>query len=211
MSGSMTGSILTVGHSTHPLPRFVSLLQQHGISAVCDVRSRPYSRVNPQYNRDILKRALGEHGILYVFLGAELGARSDDPSCYVRGKVQYDRLAQTALFKRGINRLCKGMETYNLILMCAEREPLECHRTILISRHLVAAGIEVKHVIGDGTIESHDQTLNRLLRQLQLSKHHSYCTREEMTEAAYRIQGDKIAYRLGSATAADIQLTMGEL
>src|SRR5579862_3475831 len=105
----MKQSVFTVGHSTHAQERFIGLLSAHGITAVCDVRSKPYSRVNPQFNRDELKEVLPVYGITYLFLGKELGARSDDPSCYEDGKVQYDRLARTELFKQGIERVQDGM------------------------------------------------------------------------------------------------------
>ena len=132
----MTRELYTVGHSNHPIDKFVDLLTLHKIDAVCDVRSAPYSKHNPQFNRDPLRQALKQSNISYVFLGKELGARSNDPSCYVNGKVQYDRLAQTDLFQEGIARLRKGMESYTVTLMCAEKDPLACHRTILICHQL---------------------------------------------------------------------------
>ena len=127
----MQDTVFTIGHSTHPQERFIGLLLKHGITAVCDVRSKPYSRMNPQFNREDLEEALLAQGIAYRFLGKELGARSDDPDCYVGGKVQYDRLAGTELFKQGLKRVIRGLkEDFRIALMCAEKEPLECHRTI---------------------------------------------------------------------------------
>ena len=92
VSEPLQDTVFTIGHSTHPQERFIALLEQHGITALGDVRSRPYSQFNPQFNREELEKALGEHGIAYRFLGKELGARSDDPSCYEGGKVQYARI-----------------------------------------------------------------------------------------------------------------------
>src|SRR6266446_5531061 len=130
----MVDTVYTIGHSTHTIEKLIALLKDHGITALCDVRSQPYSRMNPQFNREPLKQALRDSGILYVFLGAELGARSEDKSCYRNGQVQYDLLARTDLFKRGIERVKDGAHRYRLALMCAEKEPLDCHRTILVSR-----------------------------------------------------------------------------
>jgi uncharacterized protein (DUF488 family) len=93
--------VFTVGHSTHALERLVQLLNLHKITAIADVRSQPYSRMNPQFNVDALKESLKSKGIAYVFLGRELGARSNDPSCYRGGRVQYGLLAQTKLFNKG--------------------------------------------------------------------------------------------------------------
>jgi uncharacterized protein (DUF488 family) len=95
----MLQTVFTIGHSTHSETRFIDLLQLHHITAVCDVRSKPYSRRNPQFNREDLKETLDDNGIAYVFLGKELGARSQDAACHDGGKVQYERLAQTELFK----------------------------------------------------------------------------------------------------------------
>ena len=121
------GQILTIGHSTHDLDAFLRLLSENRVTAVADVRSVPASRFTPQFNRDAIKRALRDVDIKYAFLGAELGARSDDPNCYVNGKVQYARLAQTPAFAEGIERLRRGLATERIALMCAEQEPLDCH------------------------------------------------------------------------------------
>lgn len=207
----MSNTVLTIGHSTHPLPRFVELLQAHHVTAVCDVRSRPYSRANPQYNRETLKQSLRIAEIRYVFLGLELGARSEDPDCYMRGKVQYDRLAQTELFQQGLDRVGDGMRTYRIALVCAEREPLDCHRTILIAPQLIRRGIDVEHILGDGQTEAHDAAMERLMTRLQLAKHGSFATHSEMLEAAYRIQASHIAYTADGVTSADIQLPIGGL
>jgi uncharacterized protein (DUF488 family) len=176
------------------MDRFIALLKQHGITALCDIRSRPYSRMNPQFNRENLKKSLQESGIIYVFLGKELGAQSKDDSCYLRGKIQYDRLAQTDLFRQGLDRVREGMKGHRLALMCAEKDPLECHRTILVARHLESLHITVEHIMEDGSLESHVQALSRLLRHLKLPEQDLFRSRNDMIEAAYRIQGERIAY-----------------
>jgi len=158
------------------------------------VRSHPYSRMNPQFNREPLKAVLAAAGIAYVFLGHELGARSDDPACYLAGKVQYDCLARTAQFHAGLERVREGMARYRLALMCAEKEPLECHRGILVSRHLEAAGITVCHILADGSLESHAEAMQRLRAQLKLPESDLFRTPEEVLEDAYRMQGERIAY-----------------
>jgi len=193
-------TVFTVGHSTHTPEYFVDLLRQHGVTAVCDVRSRPYSRMNPQFNREELKEALRLAGIAYVFLGTELGGRSEDPDCYENGQVQYDRLAQTELFRRGLDRVRAGAETYSLALMCAEKEPLECHRTILVARHLDARGVDIRHIHGDGHTESHADAVERLLRQLRLPENDMFRSHAEVLADAYLIQERRIAYSPGTAT-----------
>lgn len=206
----MTGTIYTIGHSNHPLERFIALLKQHGINALCDVRSDPYSRVNPQFNREGLKAALWKNGIAYVFLGKELGARSEDPSCYAHGKVQYDCLAQTALFRKGIDSLLERMQYCHLAIMCAEKDPLNCHRTILVARHLDNIGIAVEHILSDGNLETHRQTVARLLRQLKIPECDDlFCTHEAIIDDAYKTQGDRIAYTAMTPSVETEQVRRG--
>ena len=191
----MDEAVYTIGHSNHPPEQFVELLERHAITAVGDVRSRPYSRMHPQFNRENLRRLLAARGIAYVFLGRELGARSEDPSCYAEGKVQYDRLARTELFGQGLERVREGMKIYRLALVCAEKDPLECHRTILVARALFARGVAVKHILEDGAIESHEQALERLREKLKLPEYDLFRSPEEVIEDAYRRQGERIAYQ----------------
>ena len=193
----MLDTVFTIGHSTHPLERFISLLCQHGITAICDVRSKPYSRMNPQFNREDLEKALLAKGIEYRFLGKELGARSDDPNCYLGGKVQYGRLAETEPFKHGLKRVLRGLkDNFRIALMCAEKEPLECHRTILVARHLVHLDVPVTHIHGDGRLESHDAALSRLARMLNLPEEDMFHSREELLTDAYNRQEERIAYEV---------------
>jgi uncharacterized protein (DUF488 family) len=194
----MSDTVYTVGHSTHSIEKFIALLERHGITALCDVRSSPYSRLNPQFNREPLRNVLRDHGVAYVFLGKELGARTSDPSCYVEGKVQYERLAKTSQFEAGLERVQEGMRTHKVGLMCAEKDPLDCHRTILVTRNLVARGISAQHILEDGNLESHDQALSRLLRQLKLPEADMFRSREDWIDEAYAIQGERIAYEVPS-------------
>ena len=193
----MLDTVFTIGHSTHPLERFIALLFQHGITAICDVRSKPYSRVNPQFNREALEKALLAKGIEYRFLGKELGARSDDPNCYHGGKVHYGRLAETEPFKHGLKRVLRGLkDNFRIALMCAEKEPLDCHRTILVARHLARLGVLVAHIHGDGRLESHDAALSRLARMLNLPEEDMFRSREELLADAYNRQEERIAYEV---------------
>lgn len=191
----MTNAVYTIGHSTNSIERFIDLLEQHAITAVCDVRSTPYSRMNPQFNRESLSRSLESASIKYVFLGKELGARSEDKDCYRNGQVQYGLLAQTDLFKQGIQRVKNGAASYRVALMCAEKEPLNCHRTILVSRTLKEEGISVHHILGDGQIEDHEHALKRLVAMLSIPGSDMFRPEEVVIQDAYARQGDQIAYR----------------
>ena len=186
--------MLTIGHSNHSLETFVALLQQHGVSALADVRSAPYSRFNPQFNRKALEGSLKGIGIKYAFLGRALGGRPDDPSCYENGRVRYDRLARTPLFREGLERVVEGAGRECIALMCAEREPLDCHRTILVGRSLVGRGVAVAHILADGSLEPHDKTMSRLLDSMGLPRGDLLQSREQLIEEALAHRERRIAY-----------------
>lgn len=186
--------VFTIGHSTHTIERFVALLITNGVTALADVRSSPYSRFNPQFNRESLKASLANKGIKYVFLGEELGARSEDPGCYIGQRVQYDRVARTEQFKRGIRRLQTGMQDYKIALMCAEKDPLECHRTILVARELERVKVSVEHILESGKIETHQASMKRLIKELKFENADLFLTEEENLNRAYDVRGEAIAY-----------------
>jgi uncharacterized protein (DUF488 family) len=193
---SMDTTIYTLGHSNHSVEKFLALLKQHNITAIADVRSTPYSRRNPQFNSKALASTLEANGISYVPLGKELGARSDDPSCYENGQVQYGRLAQTPLFHQGIERVLTGARRFRVALMCAEKEPLDCHRTLLVSRALQARGAAVIHILANGDLEPHDATMLRLVKMSGLAHDDLFADRSQLIEAACAIHERKIAYSL---------------
>jgi len=190
----MRQRVFTIGHSSQEFSSFLKLLQQHGVTAVGDVRSAPYSRRYPQFSREPLEKALREAGIAYVYLGKELGARSDDPGCYENGSVKYERLAKTELFQSGLDRVERGLESFTLALMCAEKEPLHCHRSILVSREVERRGIRVEHILADGTLERHIDAESRLLKMLRMGETDLFRSREQIVADAYAQWGDRIAY-----------------
>lgn len=190
----MTGTIYTIGHSNGTVERLLGLLRQHGVTAVADVRSQPYSRYNPQFNREALASALKDAGLEYVFLGQELGARSDDPSCYRDGRAQYSLIAKTQVFERGIARLVSGMQRFQLAVVCAEKEPIACHRTILISRYLHDRGVKVLHILEDGGLEDHDSLLLRLLQTHGMQEQNLFLSKDELVDMAYEKQAEDIQY-----------------
>lgn len=187
-------SVFTIGHSTHSAEVFLALLRQHGIEAVADVRSSPFSRFNPQFNREPLEQFLKTNGIRYVFLGKELGARSEDRSCYLDGRVQYGRLAQTPLFQNGLDRVLQGAAKYHVALMCAEKEPLECHRTLLVAKAVLARGQPVLHIHADGHLETHEAAMERLLEVTGLPKEDLFRSKQELLSEALTRQEQQVAY-----------------
>jgi len=199
-------SVYTVGHSTHSIEVFVALLERHGITAIADVRSAPFSRFNPQFNKDVLANDLKAQRIQYVFLGRELGARATDASLYEEGRVRYTRLAKSELFKEGIARVLQGARQHRIALMCAEREPLECHRTLLVAQALEEHGVDVLHILGDGQLETHHAAMERLLDVTGVPHEDLFRTHQELIAEALARQEEKVAYvdeRIAADQASD--------
>jgi uncharacterized protein (DUF488 family) len=188
--------LFTIGHSVHTMERFMAMLKEHNIDTLCDVRSSPYSRFTPQFNRESLKEDLAKHRILYLYLGAELGPRSTDPDCYENGKVQYKRLVEKEIFQQGLDRLRKGINTYRIALMCAEKDPLTCHRMILICRNLRGEDILIRHILEDGSLEDNRDTEQRLMKLLKIDPADLFSSEEEQIQRAYDLQAEKVAYTL---------------
>jgi uncharacterized protein (DUF488 family) len=198
-------SIYTIGHSSHTTERFLELLRMHGITAIGDVRSSPYSQFNPQFNRETFQKELKGHNIEYVFLGKELGPRSEDPSCYENGRVQYARIAKTSLFEEGIQRVHEGSQHYRVSLMCAEKDPIGCHRMILVCRHLRSPDLEIHHILEDGTLEENSDAERRLMKALKIQELQLFESPEELREQAYDIQSEKIAYNIVNTQGDNIE------
>jgi uncharacterized protein (DUF488 family) len=188
-------TLFTIGHSTHDLKVFLDLIKRHNVQAIGDVRSQPYSSRFPQYSKEALSQKLKENHIRYVFLGQELGARRSEECCYVDGQAKYELVAKTSAFSRGIERVIHGLAKYRLALLCSERDPLTCHRTILVCKHLRGRGFEIEHILADGTLESQEELEARMLKTLGKSQPSLFASREESIEQAYEEQGGKIAYR----------------
>ena len=189
-------AFLSIGHSNHPLEVFLKLLRAQAVSAVADVRSAPYSRHCPQFNKDAIAQSLREQGIEYVYLGRELGGRPNDPTCYDNDdKVIYRAVAKTPMFRRGIERLKTGANEHRIAIMCAEREPLECHRTLLVSQALVDEHLNVQHIHGDGQVEPHAEAIERLLDLVGLPHEDLFHTRKELLMEARAQQEKRIAFK----------------
>jgi len=154
--------LYTIGHSNHPLDRFLELLKRHGIEVVVDVRSRPYSKYTPHFSKDAIEGHLQRVGLKYLFLGRELGGQPDDEQYYDEaGHVLYWKLAQSPAFRDGLERLKQGSRKYRVALMCGEEDPSLCHRRLLIARVLFEQGIPLEHIRGDGELESEEALRGR--------------------------------------------------
>jgi uncharacterized protein (DUF488 family) len=187
-------SVFTIGHSNHLIEKFIELLRLHRIEALADVRSAPASRFNPQFNKKPLAECLKQAGIAYVFLGHELGARSEDPATYENGRVQYRKLAATPLFRSGIERVEQGARKMRISLMCAEKDPLDCHRTLLVGRALERDHVAVTHILADGALESQYEAMRRLLKFEPAGLGDMFDAEETLIELAVQRRAGQVAY-----------------
>lgn len=163
-------TVWTIGHSNHPLQRFLDLLAQHRITLLADVRSSPYSGYASHFDKEAIRPPLRAQRVEYLFLGDLLGGRpsvgqescptpwAEDRQFYDRqGHVRYDRLAQSPGFQQGLDRLLARVATARAALMCGEEDPTDCHRRLLIGRVLRARGVEVRHIRHDGRVQSEEE------------------------------------------------------
>lgn len=149
----MNSQIYTIGHGNRNIQAFIQLLKKYQIDILIDVRSVPQSRFLPDYNSKRLELHLLNHQVRYVHLGRELGGRPSDPTCYIDGVVDYDKVASKLFFLKGIEEV-SNLHNEGLIVavMCAEQSPVHCHRKLLIGDYLQGKGYEVVHIDKDGSI-----------------------------------------------------------
>jgi uncharacterized protein (DUF488 family) len=183
----------------------VRLLVAAGVTCVADVRSHPFSQRHPQFNRPDLDAELALHGIRYVFLGDALGGRPADDTVYdPGGRVDYERARMTATFRQGIDQLVQGARASAVAMLCAEEDPLDCHRGLMITPALVGRGVEPLHLRGDGSTETTAAMEARLLAETGVGAGIldglfagvlSGDDRRELLAAAYRAMGRRKAFQ----------------
>jgi uncharacterized protein (DUF488 family) len=197
MNSPTAFDLFTIGHSNHPIERFVALLQGAGVTAIADVRSVPFSRRYPWFSGPRLAERLAAEGIAYVPLGDALGGRPADPTLMRDGVADYAAIAATPRFGAGLERVTEGAARYRVCLLCAEREPLDCHRCLLDARALAGRGLAIGHILADGAIEPHGETEARLLA-LTKTGEDLFADRGARLDAAYRRRAEKVAYRVNA-------------
>ena len=153
-----TASLYTIGHSNHSEEHFFELLKLHDIDVLADVRSQPFSRYTPHFNRESLQVALSGCGVRYLFIGDQLGGRPVGDEYYdAQGHVLYHRVAEADFFLKGVARIEQGVQSYRVAMMCSEEDPLVCHRHRLVARVLRQRGIPVLHIRDDGKLQTYEQ------------------------------------------------------
>jgi uncharacterized protein (DUF488 family) len=187
--------LLTIGHSNLPAEGFITLVQDAGVSAIADVRSVPFSRRYPWFSGPALAARLQGAGIAFLPFGDVLGGRPRDPALYCEGIADYEKMAATPQFGVGLDRIAEATGRFRVCLMCAEREPLECHRCLLVARALAERGLSLGHILVDGTIEPHAATEERLLGRAGAADD-LFGSRATRLGQAYRARARKVAAKL---------------
>jgi uncharacterized protein (DUF488 family) len=155
--------IYTIGYGNRKIEEFLELLKKYQIRYLIDIRSSPYSKYNPDFSKHRLEAHLSEYDVRYVYMGDTLGGRPSVPSCYTDGKVDYQKLSQLEFYKQGITRLRKAWEQkINVIVLCSEAKPQECHRSKLIGETLIEYGIDVAHIDENGELKTQEEVINEL-------------------------------------------------
>ena len=155
--------IYTIGYGNRKIDEFLKLLKKYQIQYLIDIRSSPYSKYNPDFSKHRLEAHLSECNVRYVFMGDTLGGRPSVPSCYTDGKADYQKLREEEFYKQGITRLRNAWEQkINVVILCSEAKPEECHRSKLIGETLIECGIDVAHIDENGEIKTQEKVINEL-------------------------------------------------
>ena len=197
MEAPKTNPIHTVGHSSLSAESLMGMLKRRGITRVIDVRSTPYSRHVPHFNRENIRATLEKNNASYTHMGDILGGRPREERLYDRdGRADYSLMAQEKPFQDAIRQVEQMAEDGHIALMCTEADPLRCHRTLLVSQELASRGAEIIHLIRDGQQERHEETMGKLLMVWKLLRDgEAGMTRRQLIEEAVRRQAAEVAYR----------------
>lgn len=199
------GLLYTIGHSQHEFEYFGNLLKMYDINYLLDVRSTPYSKYAETYNKEQLSSLLCTKGITYSFMGRFFGARPDNVELYnEEGYLDFERMSYSDLFIKGMESVSLGLERgNNIVLMCTEKDPIDCHRAIMVARAFSLRGIDVKHILPSGKYQTQQELDERLLdkyfpdrAQLSIFNYDKVISDEENIKLAYRERNKEIGYHL---------------
>jgi uncharacterized protein (DUF488 family) len=198
--------LFSIGHSNIPAERFMGLLRLAGVSAIADVRSTPFSRRFPWFSGKNLAATLAQHGMAYLAYGEALGGRPRDAALYRDGVADYEAMARQRDFQIALDRLTGEGVRHRVCLMCAEREPLDCHRCLLVARSLAERGLTIGHILHDGTVEPHAATEQRLLALTGASDDLFVTGQDERLASAYRRRARAAAYRATAGAKSVVEM-----
>jgi uncharacterized protein (DUF488 family) len=198
--------LFSIGHSNIPAERFIGLLRHSGVSAIADVRSTPFSHRFPWFSGKNLAVMLAQHGMAYLAYGEALGGRPRDAALYRDAVADYEAMARQRDFQIALDRLTGEGVRHRVCLMCAEREPLDCHRCLLVARSLAERGLTIGHILHDGTVEPHAATEQRLLALTGASDDLFVTGQDERLASAYRRRARAAAYRATAGANSVVEM-----
>ncbi|MDR0606649.1 MAG: DUF488 domain-containing protein [Bacteroidales bacterium] len=189
--------IYTIGCSTHTIEGFLNILGNYNIDTIVDVRSIPFSRYTPQFNQDNLEKMLSSKRIHYLDFSEEFGARRKEKEVYSDGIVDFNKVRTLDVFLRGITRIEKGIsKNYRIALLCTEKDPINCHRSLLVSRTLSdILKINIRHILFDGNIIEHHNFEQKMLKLSGLETDMFMTDTQKLLNDAYEIFSKKVAYK----------------
>lgn len=197
--------IYTIGYSSFSnTSEFTDAIKKYNITCVIDIRSKPYSEYYKEFNKDKISNTLMSNGILYRHYSKEFGARQKDRRYFSdEGYLDFDLFATSIQFIEGVSKIKKGQEMgYVFVLMCAEKDPIECHRTIMVGKQLSKIGMNVYHIINQDSIESHKELESRLIdnvfpniQQMSLFDDLTSLDYDSLLQKAYKLKNKEIGFR----------------
>jgi uncharacterized protein (DUF488 family) len=202
----MSFDLFSIGHSNIAAERFLALLRDVGVDTIADVRSTPFSRRFPWFSGKTLAATLTQHRMTYLAYGDALGGRPRHAALYRDGVADYEAMARQPDFQTGLDRLLADAARSRVCLMCAEREPLDCHRCLLVARSLVERGLTIGHIRHDGAVEPHEATEQRLLALIGASDDLFVTGQDERLAAAYRRRARAVAYRATAGAKSVVEI-----
>lgn len=199
----MVDTVYTIGYSGFTLATFINTLQEYQISLVVDVRSQPYSQRFPDYNKENLKKELKQAGIYYRNYNQEFGARQEEPQYYSsEGYLDFDLFSKSPAFLQGFEKLISSMkQNYRFVLMCAERDPFNCHRSILVARAFHEAGYKVIHLLPNKLKTTQLEIESRLLEKYFPDRNQVTWFGDDLNDnecliQAYKMRNSEIGYSI---------------
>jgi len=197
--------LYTIGYTPFAVAEFMTTLKDLGITVLVDVRSVPHSARYPEFDASSIKLHAHEHGLVYLHMGGGLGARPNDPALYTSGVADFKKIAASDGFERACQRIRNGLERYTICLMCAEQDPADCHRAILIAHYFrkLYPDVEISHILAGARVESQQELDYRILSKYGMDQYSFDSTEVQDLDNAYRKREKKIAYTLATEREVD--------
>lgn len=165
-------TLYSIGYANKSLATFLKCLVDNNINCIIDVRSSPYSKQYPNFNKENLANFLKENNILYMNFNREFGARRIEDNVYSKVRtydnktievVIFEKVWETIDFQKGFNRVVEGIEKgFNICFMCSEKYPYECHRGLMVSEYFYKRGYDIMHIVDENLVLPHSIIEERL-------------------------------------------------